>query len=286
MQNFRKSLRNWLIFLPILLVIIIIIGITTYLSGTVGSLYAPNEIIETPLLVSPVPTVLGTPIQRFAAIDSAIIDVLEQAPSNYGERQLSLSSIQPVGIYLPRTGDTQFAIQGATPLPTPLPFPTSPPLPVPPLAILPTVASASNTANNADANERVVPYTAGNCAPSGLPVEGILTQRYHRYHSGIDLGIPLNTPVIATHSGQVIFADWSDVGYGYLVIVQNSQFITYYAHNTSFNVNSGEFVGQGSILAWSGSTGNSTGPHVHYETRINDIPVDPLTFSARGYTSC
>ncbi|MGB7338448.1 MAG: M23 family metallopeptidase [Phototrophicaceae bacterium] len=268
------------------MILIIIIGGATYLSGTIGSLYAPDRLIETPLLISPVPTLIGTPIQRFANIDPAIVEALEQAPSNYGERQLNIFSIQPVGIYLPRTGDTQFEVQGATPLPTPLPFPTSPPLPVPPLAVLPTVASSANTATGSNSNVRIVPYSAGNCAPSGLPVDGILTQRYHRYHSGIDLGIPMNTPVIATHSGQVIFADWSDVGYGYLVIIQNSEFITYYAHNTSFNVNSGDFVGQGSILAWSGSTGNSTGPHVHYETRINDIPVDPLTFSARGYTTC
>jgi murein DD-endopeptidase MepM/ murein hydrolase activator NlpD len=156
---------------------------------------------------------------------------------------------------------------------------------VPPLAVIPTVEPAVSGATGAD-NLRILPYNAGNCAPTGLPVDGILTQRFHRYHSGVDLGIPLNTPVIATHSGQVIFADWSEVGYGYLVIIQNSQFITYYAHNTSFNVNSGDFIGQGSIIAWSGSTGNSTGPHVHYETRINDIPVDPLTFSSRGYQSC
>ncbi|MEL6306798.1 MAG: M23 family metallopeptidase, partial [Chloroflexota bacterium] len=79
---------------------------------------------------------------------------------------------------------------------------------------------------------------------------------------------------------------WSTVGYGYLVIVQNDIFITYYAHNNSFNVTTGDFVGQGSIIAWSGSTGNSTGPHVHYETRLNDIPLDPLSFSSRGYPSC
>ena len=152
---------------------------------------------------------------------------------------------------------------------------------MPPLAVLPTV-SQSTDAENA----RILPYNTGNCAPTGLPLDGILTQRFHRYHSGIDIGVPSNTPVLATHSGQVTFADWSDIGYGYLVIIQNAQFITYYAHNTSFNVNSGDLVGQGSIVAWSGSTGNSSGPHVHYETRINDIPVDPLTFSSRGYQSC
>src|SRR5262249_35497002 len=124
------------------------------------------------------------------------------------------------------------------------------------------------------------------CAPAGLPVDGILTQRFHAGHSGVDLGVPLGTPVLATMSAQVTFADWSTIGYGYLVILQNGPYITYYAHNTSFNVSVGQFVGKGSIVSWSGSTGNSTGPHVHYETRINDVPVDPLTFESRGYPTC
>ena len=281
MRDVLKNCRNWVIFLPLLLIIVIIIGGLTYLSATVWLLPSSTEILQTPLLVSPIPTLDGTPIARFAEVDPAIIDVIDYAPSNYGNNQLELLSIQSVGIYLPRTGDTQFEILDPTPLPTPLPFPTSPPLPLPPLAVLPTV-SQSTDAENA----RILPYNTGNCAPTGLPLDGILTQRFHRYHSGIDIGVPSNTPVLATHSGQVTFADWSDIGYGYLVIIQNAQFITYYAHNTSFNVNSGDLVGQGSIVAWSGSTGNSSGPHVHYETRINDIPVDPLTFSSRGYQSC
>jgi murein DD-endopeptidase MepM/ murein hydrolase activator NlpD len=132
----------------------------------------------------------------------------------------------------------------------------------------------------------VEPVGAGNCAPSGNPAEGILSQRYHRYHPGIDMSVPINTPVIATHSGIVTFADWSDIGYGFLVIIQNGQFISYYGHNTSFNVQRGMQVVKGSIVAWSGSSGNSSGPHIHYETRLNDYPIDPLTFASRGFPSC
>jgi murein DD-endopeptidase MepM/ murein hydrolase activator NlpD len=102
----------------------------------------------------------------------------------------------------------------------------------------------------------------------------------------MDIGIPLGTPVLVTHSGVVTFAGWSEIGYGYLVIVQNQQFITYYAHNTSFNVTVNQYVAKGSIIAFSGSTGNSSGPHVHYETRINDVPVDPMTFEDRGFATC
>lgn len=285
MRNFRKTLRNWAIFLPLLLIIIIIIGGLTYLSGSLWLLSPSLAPLQTPLAVTAIATLDESPIERFALIDPAIVNVLDSAPSNYGNNQLDNLSVQPVGIYLPRTGDTQFEIIDPTSLPTPLPFPTSPPLPLPPLAVLPTVAP-SILDDTSEENDRILPYNAGDCAPLGLPIEGILTQRFHRYHSGIDIGVPSNTPVIATHSGQVTFADWSEIGYGYLVILQNSDFITYYAHNTSFNVNSGDSVGQGSIIAWSGNTGNSSGPHVHYETRINDIPVDPLTFSERGYDTC
>jgi len=119
-----------------------------------------------------------------------------------------------------------------------------------------------------------------------MPTGGTLTQRFHVYHSGVDFGVPQRTPVAATHSGRVIFAGWSTVGYGNLVIIQNGAFITYYAHLSAFNVQENQLVGAGSIIAYSGNTGNSTGPHIHYEVRINDVPVDPLTFERRGYPWC
>ncbi|MEL6526410.1 MAG: peptidoglycan DD-metalloendopeptidase family protein [Chloroflexota bacterium] len=293
-----RPLRNWILFFALFFVIMIGAGLATYIAGTVGIRPAPDGQLETALLITPVATIDGTPINRFAQIDPVIANYLDSAPSNYGVAPEGIL-IQPVGIYLPRSGDTQFELADPTAFPTPLPFPTSPPLPTPALPDLPTVIPTDapvpqNTTSNtgvvppatAPENGRVLPYAGSGCAPSGLPVDGILTQRYHRYHGGIDIGVPLNTPVIATHSGQITYADWSTVGYGYLVIVQNDIFITYYAHNNSFNVSTGDFVGQGSIIAWSGSTGNSTGPHVHYETRLNDIPLDPLSFSSRGYPSC
>lgn len=274
MQKQAKPFHNWLIFFALLLITLVLVAGLSYLSGLFGIMPVNNDFAQTPILVSPVPTIEGTPIARYAAIDPAFVEAVDLAPSNYGEFQLG---IQPVGIYLPRTGDTVFEPLLPTALPSPLPFPTSPPLPLPALSDLPTLVPGS---------ERFTPYGGDECAPKGLPVDGILTQRFHRYHSGVDIGVPSNTPVLSTHSGQVIFADWSTIGYGYLVIIQNQRFITYYAHNTSFNVEAGDVVGQNSIIAWSGSTGNSTGPHVHYETRINDIPVDPMTFDSRGYPSC
>jgi murein DD-endopeptidase MepM/ murein hydrolase activator NlpD len=228
-------------------------------------------------------------VERFFQLDPAIADYLDNSAPIYGVAPLDplAPNIPRIGAYLPRSGDVLDLIATApTALPTLLPYPTSPPLPIPPPPTnipLPTIVPAD------EGMTRTLPYALppnSECAPAGLPVDGILSQRYHLYHSGIDLALPLGSPVIATHSGDVTYAGWSEIGYGYLVILQSGVFITYYAHNTSFNVIQGQQIGRGSILAWSGSTGNSTGPHVHYETRINDIPVDPLTFDARGYAGC
>ncbi len=133
---------------------------------------------------------------------------------------------------------------------------------------------------------RVYTSPAPECVPHGWPVDGILSQRFAWYHSGIDIAVPTGTDVKATHGGQVIFAGWRTDGYGNLVIVQNGQFQTYYAHNSKLNVTPGMFVNVGEIVAESGSTGFSSGPHVHYEVRINDIPVDPLTFDPSLYDWC
>lgn len=280
-------IRRFFIAMIVMIIISVSIGGITYLAGTFGISRPPvRGIPVTPQ--TPMPDPAETPIARFFQIDPALLDFMDDRQPEYSliiPAGLGIE-LQPVGAFLPRTGDRQVQLAGPTPLPTPLPYPTSPPLPLPfvPRTILPTVSPFTE-----DGTPRTLPYEApasAECAPAGNPVNGILTQRYHVYHSGIDIAVPLGTPVLATHSGTVTFAGWSDVGYGYLVILQNGPFITYYAHNTSFNVSRGQRVGKGSIIAWSGSTGNSTGPHVHYETRINDIPVDPQTFGNRGYRTC
>lgn len=280
----RDFLRRYWPLLPLVLILVLIAGGLTYLSGLLGIDGAGVRSVTTQVAITAVPPLPGTPVERFAQLDPAIISYLDRGQPSYGVIPLDAlgPNVPPVGAYLPRSGNVRFEILEPTQPPTALPYPTSPPLPNPPVPqqIMPTVDWL------ADGAARTLPYAEDGCAPGGLPVDGILTQRFHFYHSGIDLAVSLGTPVIATQSGQVTFADWSDVGYGYLVILQNGAFITYYAHNTSFNVTTGQYVGKGSILAWSGSTGNSTGPHVHYETRINDVPVDPLTFDSRGYKTC
>lgn len=283
-SKFIHNLKRFA-FLWIPILVFIIVGFFVYLAGLAGSGSSTNPLLDTSLHITPLAPLPEGTIQPYPPVNSLLLQYADQSQSQAqrGIMQVYGSSIPPVGAYLPRSGVAQFELGQATPLPTPLPYPTSPPLPLPALPgqIIPTVPVV-----DANGQARILPYTGEECAPSGNPVDGILTQRFHGFHSGIDIGIPLSTAVIATHSGTVIYADWSDVGYGYLVIIQNARFITYYAHNTSFNVTRGVNVGKGSIIAWSGSTGNSSGPHVHYETRIDDVPVDPLTFSARRYNSC
>lgn len=277
-----RAFRNTLIAFIAIAGFIIVIAAASYLTNWLGA--QPQRIgLTTPLAITAVPPLPGTPIARFYGLDPGIASVLAAEPGLYGVPALEVLSIQPVGAYLPASGSTQFDLIPPTALPTPLPYPTSPPLPLPTLPDQPLPTPERPDAVSTSSSQ---PYGGRACAPSGRPVEGVLSQRFHAYHLGVDVAVPTGTAVRATHSGTVIYAGWSDIGYGYLVIIQNENFITYYAHNTSFNVSLSQQVGKGSIIAWSGSTGNSSGPHVHYETRINDIPVDPNGFEARGYPTC
>lgn len=103
-----------------------------------------------------------------------------------------------------------------------------------------------------------------------------------QFHTGIDYGCPLNTSILASAEGQVVFAGWDSTGYGNMVIVQHTQICsTLYAHLSDISVKLGQKVRQGELLGHSGTTGNSTGPHLHFEARMtwNDYKThfDPMT---------
>ena len=103
------------------------------------------------------------------------------------------------------------------------------------------------------------------------PVHGVLTSgfgwRWGRMHAGIDLAVAVGTPVVAAAAGTVIVAGWLG-GYGNLVVIDHGNGIaTAYGHNTSVTVGVGQSVAQGQLISYSGSTGHSTGPHVHFEVR-------------------
>lgn len=98
------------------------------------------------------------------------------------------------------------------------------------------------------------------------------------YHEGIDIAGDYGTPIEATAAGTVTQAGWVS-GYGYLVEVKHdSGIVTRYGHNSAIVVSVGQHVSQGDIVALMGSTGNSTGPHCHYEVRINGESVNPSYF--------
>jgi murein DD-endopeptidase MepM/ murein hydrolase activator NlpD len=126
--------------------------------------------------------------------------------------------------------------------------------------------------------------STGSPSASGFiwPANGVLTSgfgwRWGRMHEGIDIAVPTGTPVVASAAGVVIVAGWVG-GYGNLVVVDHGGGIaTAYGHNSSFAVGAGQSVAQGHVLAYAGSTGHSTGPHIHFEVRINGSPVDPLGY--------
>jgi murein DD-endopeptidase MepM/ murein hydrolase activator NlpD len=97
-------------------------------------------------------------------------------------------------------------------------------------------------------------------------------------HEGIDIAVPTGTPVHASASGTVIHSGWLG-GYGNLVVIDHGNGLaTAYAHNSVLIVTVGQAVSQGQTVSLSGSTGHSSGPHVHFEVRVNGAAVDPLLY--------
>lgn len=94
-------------------------------------------------------------------------------------------------------------------------------------------------------------------------------------HSGVDLSAPVGTPVYAANGGSVIFAGWNSYGYGYTVVLAHGPFTTLYGHLNSFSVGCAQYVSAGQPIGTVGSSGNSSGPHLHFEIRYMDIPQDP-----------
>jgi len=114
------------------------------------------------------------------------------------------------------------------------------------------------------------------------PLRGYITSpfgpRWGRKHEGIDIAVPTGTSVKAAANGEVTYAGWKG-GYGYTVTIEHAHNMkTLYAHNSRLTVDAGDYVSQGDQIALSGNTGNSTGPHLHFEVHIDGEPEDPKDY--------
>lgn len=139
-----------------------------------------------------------------------------------------------------------------------------------------------------------MPGMGGSCAPgiagsggSGAwavpiaPGSYAFTQPFYPGHSGIDLAASIGTSVLAADSGVVIFSGWVDAswGYGVLIVLDHGNgWTSYYAHLSSAGVGCGAFVSKGGFIGSVGTTGNSSGPHLHFELRFNHTAVDPVGY--------
>ena len=113
--------------------------------------------------------------------------------------------------------------------------------------------------------------------PVQAPITSVFGMRAGRPHQGLDFPAPTGTPVTAAGVGVVTFAGWDSGGFGNLVIVTHRLgFQTYYAHMNSISVSPGQPVSGGVPVGTIGSTGRSTGPHLHWEVRLNGTPIDPI----------
>ena len=120
------------------------------------------------------------------------------------------------------------------------------------------------------------------------PINGPITSEFgwrnhpvfggQRFHSGVDIGGDYGLPIHAAQGGVVSHAGWID-GYGNTVMIEHGNgIVTLYGHNESLAVSVGQYVNQGDVIAYCGSTGNSTGPHCHFEVRLNGEPVSPFNY--------
>jgi murein DD-endopeptidase MepM/ murein hydrolase activator NlpD len=114
------------------------------------------------------------------------------------------------------------------------------------------------------------------------PCDGVVTSgfgmRWGRMHEGIDIGCAYGAPNRAAAAGTVIYAGWMS-GYGNLVVIDHGNGLsTAYAHASSLAVSVGQSVSQGQTVSYVGATGHATGPHLHFEVRVNGVAVDPLQY--------
>jgi len=135
----------------------------------------------------------------------------------------------------------------------------------------PTAAAATSSSSDGWINP-----APGAVFTSGFGFRNHPIEKLRTCHYGIDLAGPVGSPILAAKSGTVEEARWNDAGFGYMVVIDHGGGVkTLYAHNNELKVSAGQKVSQGDIIALMGSTGNSTGPHLHFEVDLGNGKVDP-----------
>ncbi len=151
-------------------------------------------------------------------------------------------------------------------------------------AIEAKIQAAQQTDNTAPTTSTDSSTPAATPSAAGLiwPVNGPITSpfgpRWGGFHPGIDIGVPTGTPIHAAAAGTVIWCGW-ETGYGNLVVIDHHNGLaTAYAHQSRIAVSCNQDVSQGQVIGYVGCTGFCTGPHLHFEVRVNGTPVDPLAY--------
>jgi murein DD-endopeptidase MepM/ murein hydrolase activator NlpD len=139
-------------------------------------------------------------------------------------------------------------------------------------------AQASSPAAPSAAPSDGTPSSHGLVWPAAGPVTSPFGYRWGRLHEGIDIGAGYGATIVAAAAGRVIYCGWME-GYGNLTVIDHGGGLaTAYGHQSSIAVSCGQDVAQGQAIGAVGSTGHSTGPHLHFEVRVNGSPVDPLGY--------
>ena len=145
-----------------------------------------------------------------------------------------------------------------------------------------------DSAGNVVAFDTGSPFSCG-ARPGGgtrwvnpLP-NGVFVRGYYAGHSGIDISAPTGMPIYAANGGPVLYAGWNNWGYGITVVIGHGPWSTLYGHMSSRAVGCGQVIGAGQVIGYVGSTGNSSGPHLHFEIRFRNQPQDPAATAGIGW---
>jgi murein DD-endopeptidase MepM/ murein hydrolase activator NlpD len=135
---------------------------------------------------------------------------------------------------------------------------------------------------------RPAPVESGMMMPAHGPITSYFGYRYHpilhftRFHAGVDIGASWGSPIVAAGDGRIVAAGWAG-GYGREVqIAHGGGLVSLYGHMSEIVAAPGSFVRQGQLIGYVGSSGLSTGPHVHFEVRQSGLPVNPLAVHFAG----